>query len=255
MAKTPCKSVKKDGAPCQGNGLPRFDGYCIAHAPAGKTREWRTRGGKNSSTAVRSDKRIPERLRSAIEALDKGLLDVQEGNLDPAAYSAMCRGAKAMADLYRLADQEMELIRHEETEAAAMEVAGAHGDPAILTAAAKISAEHDRYRADALIEQGLALPETDLTHDSDPPGRLVLTDAGRRRFGLQQLTSFTQDDIDQIRALLERPEIDRHQCIAARNTLSEMRTSIDEAIADLARDPAPVRDALTGQTLSELPLA
>ena len=141
MAKILCKGIKRDGTPCQGQGLPSFDGYCIAHAPADKTREWRSRGGKNSSTAVRSDKRIPERLRAAIEALDQGLLDVQEGKLDPAAYSAMCRGAKAMADLYRLADQEMELIRNEETEAAAMEVVGAHGDPAILIAAAQISAE------------------------------------------------------------------------------------------------------------------
>ena len=74
---------------------------------------------------------------------------MQEGNLDPAAYSAMCRGAKAMADLYRLADEEMELIRNEETEAAAMEVVGAHGDPAILTAAAKISAEQNQYRLES----------------------------------------------------------------------------------------------------------
>ena len=92
---------------------PALMATAIAHAPAGKTHAWRSRGGKNSSTAARSDKRIPERLRAAIEALDQGLLDVQEGNLDPAAYSAMCRGAKAIADLYRLADQEMELIRNE----------------------------------------------------------------------------------------------------------------------------------------------
>ena len=72
MPKTSCKGVKQDGTPCRGNGLPDFDGYCIAHAPTEKTREWRSRGGKNSSTAARSDKRIPERLRGAIEALDPG---------------------------------------------------------------------------------------------------------------------------------------------------------------------------------------
>ena len=253
MAKILCKGIKRDGTPCQGQGLPSFDGYCIAHAPADKTREWRSRGGKNSSTAVRSDKRIPERLRAAIEALDQGLLDVQEGKLDPAAYSAMCRGAKAMADLYRLADQEMELIRHEETEAAAMEVVGAHGDPAILIAAAQISAEHDRYRAESLIEQGLATLEPGLTHDSDAPAGLVLTDAGRRRFALQQLTSYTQEDIDQIEALLKRPEIPRLSWTAALKNLYKMHTAMEKAIADLARDPAPVRDALTGHTLSALP--
>ena len=142
MAKILCKGIKRDGTPCQGQGLPSFDGYCIAHAPADKTREWRSRGGKNSSTAARADKRITRTTGELpSKRSNKAYLDVQEGKLDPAAYSAMCRGAKAMADLYRLADQEMELIRHEETEAAAMEVVGALGNPAILIAAAQISAE------------------------------------------------------------------------------------------------------------------
>ena len=34
MSKTLCRSIKRDGSPCQGQGLERFDGYCIAHAPA-----------------------------------------------------------------------------------------------------------------------------------------------------------------------------------------------------------------------------
>ena len=253
MAKTPCKGVKKDGTPCQGNGLPRFDGYCIAHAPAGKTRAWRTRGGKNCSTAVRSDKRIPERLRSAIEALDKGLLNVQEGNLDPAAYSAMCRGAKAMVDLYRLADQEMELVRHEETEAAAMEVVGAHGDPAILTAAAKISAEQNQYRLESLIDQGPVTLEPKQNNDADEPPEPVLTDEGRRRLGYQRLTRYTQENIDQLKDVSMRSILNTSQLTGVLGSLSHMRASIEKALADLARDPAPARDALTGQTLSELP--
>ena len=253
MAKILCKGIKRDGTPCQGQGLPSFDGYCIAHAPADKTREWRSRGGKNSSTAARADKRLPERLGSAIEALKQGLSDVQEGKLDPAAYSAMCRGAKAIADLYRRADEEMELIRHEETEAAAMEVVGALGNPAILNAAAQISAEHDRYRAESLIEQGLATLEPGINHDSAAPAGLVLTDAGRRRFGLQQLTSYTQEDIDQIEALLERPFIHSLSWTVALKNLYKMHTAMEKAIADLARDPAPLRDALTGHTLSALP--
>ena len=251
MAKILCKGIKRDGTPCQGQGLPSFDGYCIAHAPADKTREWRSRGGKNSSTAARADKRLPERLGSAIEALKQGLSDVQEGKLDPAAYSAMCRGAKVMADLYRRADEEMELIRNEETQAAAAEIAGGHGDIEILATAAEITARENQFRIQSLIDQGLVTLEK--TSSENEAAEYVLTDAGRRRFGLQQLTNYTQEDIDQIQALLERPAIDPHQGIAASKTLSEMRTSIEEAIADLARDPAPVRDALTGQTLSELP--
>ena len=62
MTSTPCNSLKRDGTPCRGNGLEQLDGYCIAHAPADKAWEWRSRGGKASSAAARADKRIPDRL-------------------------------------------------------------------------------------------------------------------------------------------------------------------------------------------------
>ena len=51
MASTPCKGLKKDGTPCRGNGLDQLDGYCIAHAPADKALQWRSRGGKASSAS------------------------------------------------------------------------------------------------------------------------------------------------------------------------------------------------------------
>ena len=38
MAKTPCKRLKKDGSPCQGQGLSQFDGCCIAHGPVADAR-------------------------------------------------------------------------------------------------------------------------------------------------------------------------------------------------------------------------
>ena len=126
MAKILCKSVRKDGSPCQGQGLEQFDGYCIAHGPADKVRESRARGGRNSSTAARADKRIPERMQSVIKGLAEGFIAVREGTLSPAVYTAMCRGAREMRDSYRLADAEMELIRTEETQAAAEEMAGTH---------------------------------------------------------------------------------------------------------------------------------
>ena len=85
MSSTPCKSLKKDGAPCRGNGLEPLDGYCIAHAPADKAWQWRSRGGKASSAAARADKRIPDRLRHAIEKLSTGIDRVLEGKLAPAA--------------------------------------------------------------------------------------------------------------------------------------------------------------------------
>ncbi len=221
-------------------------------APPEKTREWRSRGGKNSSTAARSDKRIPERLRGAIEALDQGLLDVREGNLDPAAYSAMCRGAKVMADLYRLADEDMELIRNEETEAAAAEVVGGHGDLAILTAAAAITAQQNQYRIESLIDQGFVTLELDQSQDADEPPEPVLTYAGRRRFGYQLLTSYTQEDINELKHQVEYG-VDEEDVPGLLDPLNKMRAAMEEAMADLTRDPAPAPDALTGQTLSELP--
>ena len=132
MSKILCKSLKKDGSPCQGQGLEQFDGYCIAHAPADKTREWRSRGGANSATAARLDKRMPERLKDMKDVLEDGMKQVLDGTLSPAAYTAICRGVKVRIDLYRLADEEMEHIRAEEFETAAAEIVGAHGDPDIL---------------------------------------------------------------------------------------------------------------------------
>ena len=85
MTSTPCKSLKKDGTPCRGNGLDQLDGYCIAHTPAGKAWQWRSRGGKASSAAARAHKRIPDRLRRAIEKLSTGIDQVLEGKLAPAA--------------------------------------------------------------------------------------------------------------------------------------------------------------------------
>ncbi len=38
MAKTPCQSLKKDGSPCQGQGLSQFDSCCIAHGPVAEAR-------------------------------------------------------------------------------------------------------------------------------------------------------------------------------------------------------------------------
>ena len=71
---------------------------------------------------------------------------VLEGKLEPAALSAISRAAKVLIELYRLADHEMDLIRSEETAAAAAQVAGAAGDPELLDAAAAIAAWQDQYR-------------------------------------------------------------------------------------------------------------
>ena len=93
MTSTPCKSRKRDGTPCRGNGLDQLDGYCIAPAPADKAWQWRSHGGKASSAAARADKRIPDRLHHAIEKLSTGIDQVLEGKLAPAATTAAAPAA------------------------------------------------------------------------------------------------------------------------------------------------------------------
>ena len=255
MTSTPCKSLKKDGTPCRGNGLEQLDGYCIAHAPADKAWEWRSRGGKASSAAARADKRIPERLRDAIDKLSTGIDQVLEGKLEPAALSAISRAAKVLIELYRLADHEMDLIRAEETAAAAAQVAGAAGDPQLLDAAAAIAAWQDQYRIDSLIDQGLVAPEPVETQDADQPQARVLTAAGRQRFGYQRLTKYTRRDIDVCREQVIDNPPEGNDLPVALYDLYFIRKNLNELLTDCAPASPPVVDALTGQPLSRLPAA
>ena len=255
MPKTTCNSLRKDGEPCQGVGQPDLDGYCIAHAPAATAWEWRSRGGKASSSAARADKRIPDRLRNAIERVSQGMDDVLEGKLEPAALSAVCRGAKVLIELYRLADQEMEQIRSEETAVAAAQVAGASGNSAVLDEADDIAAWQSQYTINALIEQGLVAPEPVETHHSELPFAHVLTAAGRQRFGYQRLARHAQVNIDNWRELTSGPDDEERHSSAALYYLGMMRTDLEELLTDFAPASAPVLNPLTGQPFSQLPAA
>ena len=253
MAKTPCKSLRRNGTPCQGNGLPRYNGYCIAHAAPEKVWGWRSRGGKASSTAARADKRIPERLRGAIEKVTQGMDDLLEEKIEPAALSAISRSARVLIDLYRLADEEMDQIRGEEDAVAVAQVAGGLGDHALLEAADAFTAWQNQYRIDSLIDQGLATLQRDETQDADQPSVPVLTAAGRQRFGYQRLTKYTQGGIDMLRSLAQDPPPDDGALTAVLIDLYKMRMAMAEALEDFAPAPAPVLDPLTGQPLTQLP--
>ena len=237
MTKTTCKSAKQDGSPCKGQGLEQFDGYCIAHGPADQTRQWRVRGGKASAspaTASRADKRIPERLLGVINALTEGMIQVQEGTLSPAAYSAMCKGAKELREYYRLADEEMEQIRAEETQAAASEIA----------------VQQNQDSSQAPVEQVLAEPEP--TDEEDEPAENVLTDQVKRPLDYQRHTTDTQRDIDGLRNLVEHTFLTDSKLPEVLESLTEMRAAIKETLADL-QNPAPRLNPLTGQPLKEIP--
>ena len=237
MTKTTCKSAKQDGSPCKGQGLEQFDGYCIAHGLADQTREWRVRGGKASATpatASRADKRIPERLQGVINSLTEGMIQVQEGTLSPAAYSAMCKGAKELREYYRLADEEMEQIRAEETQAAASEIA----------------VQQNQDSSQAPVEQVLAEPEP--TDEEDEPAENVLTDQVKRPLDYQRHTTDTQRDIDGLRNLVEHTFLTDSKLPEVLESLTEMRAAIKETLADL-QNPAPRLNPLTGQPLKEIP--
>ena len=261
MAKILCKSVRKDGSPCQGQGLEQFDGYCIAHGPADKVRESRARGGRNSSTAARADKRIPERMQSVIKGLAEGFIAVREGTLSPAVYTAMCRGAREMRDSYRLADAEMELIRTEETQAAAEEMAGTHLDLDILKAASEIVAQQNQYRIDSLVDQGLAEPE--IGEDKIQTDEFVLTAEGRKRFDQQLSVDHHQFDIDEMKEAAEKYTFKQPELPVQIKHLAQKRTDMENTLAELTHDPASdlalppkpasLPDPLTGQPMNELP--
>ena len=249
MSKILCKSLKKDGSPCQGQGLEQFDGYCIAHAPADKTREWRSRGGANSATAARLDKRMPERLKDMKDVLEDGMKQVLDGTLSPAAYTAICRGVKVRIDLYRLADEEMEHIRAEEFETAAAEIVGAHGDPDILEAAEAIADQQNQYRIQSLVDQDLVVcVQNEHKYQS---AEYALTDKGRKAFGYRVCSTWTQENFDKLRNDLKTYEYEEHDLDDVREELDKDRSAMEAALADLTRnrDPEPARDPLTGQCL------
>ena len=237
MTKNTCKSAKQDGSPCKGQGLEQFDGYCIAHRPADQNRERRARGGKASATpatAARADKRIPERLQGVINALTEGMIQVQEGTLSPAAYSSMCKGAKELREYYRLADEEMEQIRAEETQAAA----------------AKIVAQQNQDSSQAPVEQVLAEPEP--THEEDEPSENVLTDQGKRPLDYPRHTTYTQKDIDGLRNLIEHTFLADSKLPEVLESLTETRAAIKETLADL-RNPATPHKELPAGVQTGLP--
>ena len=256
MSATPCKGVKKDGTPCRGNGLEQLDGFCLAHGPTELTRGWRVRGGENSSTAARADKRLPERYRDVINTLVQGIDDVKEGSMTPAALTAIARAVDSLLDLNRVADAEMELIRAEENEAAAAAVNGSQGDLAILDTAAEYAAQQERYRIDSLVQQDMVTLQPAPEQANGQPeaaAQPVLTAAGRRSFGYKPLTGYDQRDFDYVKDVLHNNEHDAYELSETIERIAAMGAALKKARAELELPSAPARDALTGLALSQPP--
>ena len=248
---SPCKSTKRDGSPCQGRGLEQFDGYCIAHAPPHLTRAWRAKGGKNSSTAARQDKRVPEHLKDLVTELTKGFHEVHAGTLAASDYNAMCRGVSTLLQLHSRVEKDMEVIRAEETQTAAQEVVGVHGDIEILTAAAAMVDKENEYRQRGLADQGLATLEKSSDPGQSP--RAVLTNEGKRRFGERHRTGYLQENIDEIRDAARSFKYDQDELPHVLEELAFMRESYGTTIADLEHQPDPPNDPFNGKPIKELP--
>ncbi len=254
MSKTPCKGIRKDGSPCQGIGLKKYDGLCIAHGPApDQVHTWRARGGKNSATAARLDKRLPERLKQAIDLVHDSMKRVLEGTISPAACNAACRSAKTLVDLYHRADEEMERIRTEETQAAAAEFTGAPANLDFLAAVDNITTQQDQYRAESLVEQGFA--EFKKTSKPDQPPEAVLNDKGRHRFGYRNL-DFKQQFLEEVDDQFEEYDLDKTS-LPDVYEITDLLETMDKDIAQnqsrLVSDPSAPFDPLTGKPFTKLP--
>ena len=251
MSKTLCKGIRKDGSPCQGNALDQFNGLCIAHGPTPEQAyQWRSEGGKNSATAARLDKRIPERLKYLHNILETGLKQVLDGTLSPARYNASCRGVKMILDLYRQSDQEMDLIRAEEIQAAAAEFLGLNGNLDVLEAPDDMAARQDQHRAEALVEQDFA--EVKEPFKPGQPPEIFLNHKGRRRFGYQTIEN-TQEFLNELDD--ELTEFDPWQSDLSEITdlLQTMQEHVEETLSALARDDVAPFDPLTGRAITKLP--
>ncbi len=255
MARTPCKGIKKDGTPCRGHGLPQYNGLCIAHGPTpDQTHQWRSLGGQNSSTAARLDRRTPERIKSAIDLINDAIVQVAQGEMDPARLNAMSRGAKALLDLHTFGDRDMETIRREETEQAAAQLLGVQGNLDLLEIADHIAARQDQYRSQSLVDQGLA----ELVPSPDPhqPPQTVLTEEGRRRFGYRRACTITQKEIDDWYEVLDETRTISFSIDERTDMVQELvaiHSNVLDAREDLTLESSPPTDPLTGQPMTEPP--
>ena len=254
VAKMLCKGTRKDGSPCRGVALEKYGGYCLAHgAPPEQAQQWRAAGGKNSATAVRRDKRMPEHLREPIDHIVDYMRRLAEKDPTPAALNALSRAAKTLIELRRFANEEMEIIRAEEIRAEAAARLDVQTDLEVLEAADDLRVMRDRFRRESLVEQGFARFIEPFRQD-DPP-EVVLNERGRQRFGFElveerqtclkvvdaELTAFVRGESD-------LPDLPRFSV-----GLEEVQEDLEDTLTKLARVSEAPYDPMTGQPFTRLP--
>ncbi|MXY92583.1 MAG: hypothetical protein F4Y42_03950 [Caldilineaceae bacterium SB0664_bin_27] len=254
VAKMLCKGTRKDGTPCQGVALEQYDGYCLAHgAPPEQAHEWRSKGGKNSATAVRRDKRMPEHLKEPIDHIVDYMRRLAEKDPTPAGLNALSRAAKTLIELRRFANEEMDLIRAEEIRAEAAARLDVQTDLEVLEAADDIRVMRDRLRRESLVDQGFARFMEPFMQD-DPP-EVILNEKGRLRFGFQYVEE-RQTCLKVVDAELTeyvRGESDLPDLPTLSAGLEEVQEDLEDTLTKLARVSEAPYDPMTGQPFTRLP--
>lgn len=90
-----CRATRLDGSICR--GLPDASGFCVGHRP-GAT-EARARGGKNSSTRARIERRMDGRLRPILTLLAVSIQECHDQKIPASVASGMASLATAMIRL------------------------------------------------------------------------------------------------------------------------------------------------------------
>ncbi|MDE0141140.1 MAG: DUF5763 domain-containing protein [Caldilineaceae bacterium] len=254
VAKTLCKGTRKDGTPCRGVALEQYDGYCLAHgAPPEQAHEWRSAGGKNSATAVRRDKRMPEHLKEPIDHIVDYMRRLAEKDPTPAGLNALSRAAKTLIELRRFANEEMEIIRAEEIRAEAAARLDVQTDLEVLEVADDIRVMRDRFRRESLVEQGFARFMEPFRRD-DPP-EVILNEKGRLRFGFQYIEDrqayLKAVDAELTAFLLEEsglPDLPTRS-----EELKILQKDFENRLTGLAHAVEAPYDPMTGQPFTRLP--
>ena len=119
---TTCVEVRRDGTPCRARALPEGD-YCWAHAPemAEKRNAARQAGGINSSGPARLRRMLPNRLNPVARLLEKSLVEVHNGKLEPRRALAIAGLSRALVSVLGSGELEERLQRVEKVLMAAEE--------------------------------------------------------------------------------------------------------------------------------------
>ena len=254
MSKMLCKARRKDGSPCKGHALDQYGGYCIAHGPTPEqVHEWRARGGKNSATAVRIEKKMPEHYTVILDLLVEGMKMVMDGTLSPARYDAMCRGAKATLDACSRIEEEMKRVRTAEIKEAAAQHLEVNPDLDVLKAVDLKKAEQDRYRRESLVHQGYA--KFISSEEADEPPDVVLNERGRRCFGLQDFQA-THGWLEEVEDELAEFDADSTSIPNLAEMTAQMqgwKESVEKRLSGLPHVGKTPFDPLTGQAVTKLP--